>query len=607
MDDFADDGVRVINNKCSAQSCKTVTNMALQGWTIVEDPAPTLWVTKSAPEAKKLVKGRLWPMYDKTPCIAEKLPKDKGKRNLLELYFPGYYLIVAGAENEASLQSTPFRYLFLDEVRQWREGALEMVRKRTRRYPHNHKHLTISCPDMEGDPVDRAFNVGNRNYWEKKCRNTACDHWFRLEWGEKDKPGGIKWDTNEVTRPEGRWNYDEVLKTLHFECAACKMRYTDVRPSGTDRKYFGREWTDVPEGAEVRPGDRWWSEKGTKEHPGHWQPNAQAEWSIVPPDVQIQRKTGRWTSTNPNAASDTKSYTWNALLPHFTSWEDQVKEFLSACAAMEWGDFAPLKDHWNETRGLSWSDRLRHKKEQDYLDQRVRDYKPGDLWPEAKKRFMTVDVQAKGGRHFWVLICDWAHGAVSRRIHYQKAWSWAEVWKIRETFNVPMNCVAIDEAFASSEVKLEIVKTGYQAKAFRGEDKTFFQWADGIKRIWDHTPVDPVMGKEGAGRMRPIKLYRFAKPAMMDQLALMLYGELGDFQIYKEIDEKDYKLQVTAWDRRYRTDRHGQEIGEWYQKRTDDHAHACERMQIVCATISGMFREPGGANTTPSFEEAQSW
>jgi phage terminase large subunit GpA-like protein len=557
MDDFADEGVSEQACMCSAQSCKTVTNMGLQGWMLCEDPGPALWVTKSAPEAKKLVKGRLWPMYDNTPVIADRLPKEKGKRNLLEMYFPGMYLHVVGADNEGSLQSTPYRYLFLDEVRQWKDGALAMVRKRTRSYPHNFKHVTISCPDMEGDAVHRAFLRGNQNHWHVKCRSEGCETEFRLEWGEKGKRGGLKWDKNDVTCPEGKWNLDEVVKTLRFECPGCGTEYRDIKPSQKDRKYFCRS--------------------------------------------------GRWIPANPNAPSNTKSYHWNALLPHFTSWEDQLKEFLAARDAMKWGDFEDFKDHWCETRGLPWTDRLRFAKEEKFLDERIRPYGLNDKAHWEVRRIMTVDFQGKGGAHYWVEIRAWGYEGRSRLLHFGRAMSEIEIDALAAQYGVEEVNIAYDTAWDTARAYQMVMKSGYKRKAMRGEDRAFFLQSNGgvtIKRIWDVSAADPALGTTMAGRLRPIQLYRFSKPATLERLYLFMYGHLGDWQIHEETS-MEYKQQVTAWDRRYRTNNRGEEISEWYQKRSDDHATDTGRMQIAVADITGLLRPPRDGELPMSVEEGR--
>lgn len=553
MDDFADETVRSIACMCSAQSCKTATMQALMGWTIIEDPGPALWVTASTTDAKKLVKGRLWPMYDKTPSIAERLPKEKGKRNLLELYFPsGSYLYVAGAENEAALQSVPFRYLFLDEVRQWRDGRLAMVKNRTRRFPHNYKHIVISCPDMEGDSVHRSFRAGNQCHWMVKCRNQACAHEFELVWGEKGKPGGLKWDINEITKPNGKYNFDEVVKTLRFECEACGERYTDIDPSHADRKYFCRN--------------------------------------------------GRWVSRNPTAPSTDRSYHWGALLPHFVDWKEELKKFLDAQEAIHWGEFKDLKDHWNESRGLPWTDRLRHAKEEKFLDLRQRDYDPMAVWAGEQRRFMTVDVQGKGGRHFWVCIRAWGFGGVSRLLHFSKEYSWESIRKLAEDWKVNPDNIVVDAAWQSSEVYKQVVDSGYRWKAFHGADKPFFT-VDGRKTIYQMSTADPALGTVMAGRVRLIKLIFFSKPATLDRLYLMMYGDLGDWTIPRDISD-EYKLQVTAWDRRSRMNSR-EEIMEWYQKRTDDHGTDCERMQIAAAAFTGLLQSPREAASTGGHGENQ--
>ena len=160
MDCYKDPTIRKIAAQCSAQSTKTVLMYGCLGWSFLEDPGPMMWVTKSKPEAVTIAEAYLWPFWENTAALAARMPEDRQKKKKLHLYFNGHYFRIAGADTKAALQSLPYRYLFLDEVRQWRPGTLEMVGKRTRSFPHNYKQFMISCPDMEGDMMDRAFQAG---------------------------------------------------------------------------------------------------------------------------------------------------------------------------------------------------------------------------------------------------------------------------------------------------------------------------------------------------------------------------------------------------------------------------------------------------------------
>ena len=542
MERYADPANRKIACQCSAQSTKTVLMYACAGYSFLEDPGPMMWVTKSKPEAVTIAEAYLWPFFEATPKLNAQLPTDRQKKKKLHLYFGGHYFRIAGADTKAALQSLPYRYLFLDEIRQWKPGALEMVSKRTRSFPENYKQFMISCPDMEGDMMDRAFQSGTQEHWHFRCRE--CGHSQELRWGEKSKAGGVKWDHNEVTCPGGRWNEDEACKTLHYECEnpACLHPYRDIRPRGADRKWMCRE--------------------------------------------------GDWMVYNALAPSDYNSFTWNALLPHFTSWEDQLKEFLRASEALRAGDFTALKDHWNETRGLPWADRLRFAKEDDYLKDRELEYKLGDPWEEEKKRFMTVDVQGKGGRHYWVVIRAWGRWGQSRKLHHEKVYTREDLVRLQQEWNVDPICVGIDSAYSTAEVYKLVVESGMLWKALRGEEKQFFTHEHGQKAIWAMSKMDPALGTQFQGRVNHLPLWLFSAPATRERLVMMMYGDLGDWRIPLN-EQHEYKRQVTAWERKYITEGRNSGSYVWYQKRTDDHLEACERMQIAMATMSGLLESAG--------------
>ena len=213
---FADEGINEISAMCSAQSAKTLTILCCLLWAICEDPGPILWVTADRQEAVKLVKGRLIPMMERCAPVWARVPKERGKRNTLEIYFPGAPLIITGAKSPASLQSTPFRYILLDEVRSYPPGALEMVEKRTRAYPHNYKKIIISTPDAENDALHAAFIKGDQRHFHAEL---PCGHLQELEWKDKNEKGGLKWDS--IKDANGVRDLEAIRRTVRYECAEC--------------------------------------------------------------------------------------------------------------------------------------------------------------------------------------------------------------------------------------------------------------------------------------------------------------------------------------------------------------------------------------------------
>lgn len=539
MEDYADPGVNEITVLCSAQSAKTLTLLCLLAWTIAEDPGPTLWVTAKLGEAKKLSKGRVLPLLERCGPVAEIMPTNRMFKTTLEIYFPNAPLFLTGSESPASLQSTPFRYVILDEARSYPKGALEMVSKRFRSYSHNYKKIIITTPAMEGDAVHRAFQAGHQARWEVVC--PKCGNYHEMRWGDPKTLGGLKWDKNDETydAEKGVYRYEELAKTIRYHC---------------------------------------------------WNEECDHVWRDQVADRKHISTQGKWVSNNPNAPSNIKSYTWNALMPWWPGWKEQVIEFLQSKKAMEWSDWHPLKDHINETRGEVWTDQLRFGDDDKYLEGRVEDYDPLAPWIEEVRRFMSVDVQGAGGRHFWYVIRAWGAGAKSRLLAYGKAHSWEELRSKAAEWNVPGDNVVVDSGQWAPEVYQEVINSGYRWKALKGDDKDGYK-IGGKTFLFQKSWVDPTLGRKKDTKVRDIELYVWAKYGVIARLYAFLHGVVGDWKVFPGTGN-DYGLQVTTWDRRARVGRNGHESLEWYQKRTEDHLADCEQMQIVAAAATGLLHAP---------------
>jgi phage terminase large subunit GpA-like protein len=541
MEDFADPEVNEVVVVCSAQSAKTLTVLAALGYFICEDPGPILWVTFSEKEAKKISNMRVMPMFELCAPIAERLPTDRTKKKTLEVYFPGAPFVLTGADTVGALQSTPYRIVICDEARSYKAGILDMISKRFRSFGPHYKKIVISTPGRERDELDTAYKMGDQRKWLVPC--PECGHENEIfDWGDKKSPGGLHWDVNEETydAERGEYRWDALRKTIRYDC---------------------------------------------------WNPECEHAWRDVPRDRHYLANKGRWVATNPNAPSNVRSRRWNALLPTWPVWEDQVREFLKATRALEWADVAPLKDHMNETRGLSWTDRFQHAKEDKNLEERKVDYDPRAPWPEELNRFMTVDVQGKGGRHYKWVVRAWARRAWSRKLAHGVAWSLDEVKQVADEWAVSPHAVAFDAGNWASEVYGYVVNSGYKFKALKGDDRWHFR-VDKQNLLFQVTPADPAIGTEHQGRVRPIELYVWAKYGVLDRLLPMMAGTLGQWEVPTGGVDEDYALEVTAIGRRERPTRGGGVAYEYYNKRKDDHFSDCEQMQIICASAAGLLSAP---------------
>ena len=190
-----------------------------------------------------------------------------------------------------------------------------------------------------------------------------------MEWGDDKTVGGLKWDKNERTydATKDQWRWDALEATVRYHC---------------------------------------------------WNPDCDQVWRDNFSDRKYISTNGRWEVRNPEAPSNVRSYHWNAVLPYWPKWNLQVREYLLALRALDYGDIQPYKKHVTETRGLPWSTVYQYGRGEKYLENRRADYDPLAVWEEELKRFMTIDVQGKNGRHYRWVIRAWGAKAKSRRIAY---------------------------------------------------------------------------------------------------------------------------------------------------------------------------------------------
>ena len=531
MDCFADNEVSDISVMCSAQSAKTQTMICLLMWALAEEPAPTMWVTSTAEEAAFLMKTRLIPTIKSCEPVAECLIEDRSAVSKMEVHLKGASLGVVGSSSPSRLQSKPIRWLFLDEVRNYPDGALEMVLKRTRAY-WNARRCIVSTPDMYNDATHRAYINGDQRVWHFQCRK--CKDWFPMNWDF------MKWTEDEVTRNEKGYNFDELAKTIRFECK-CGEVYTD-KP--LDRRHFVNS--------------------------------------------------GKYISLNPNAPKNRKSYHWNALLPPWVKWRDLVEEFLIAKGSVYNGDIAPLKDFINESLGEPWEDRLGDFEDFGQLRERAGDYALGDEWEDEEIRFLSADKQAKGGMHYWYVVRAFAReGAKSRLIDYGRVETDLDLLEVAETNNVHADNCMVDSGYDTASVYKFCQRHGWKpmkgsgVQGFRHKNKKTGRLST---QLWTWTKAEVGIGTKDHRLQKAIRLFLWSNDGLKDMLAELMQGMIGEWTIAKDVCN-EYTRQVTAEKRQQITDVKGRTKYEWVPVRKDNHMFDCELMIQVASLANKLISQ----------------
>lgn len=549
MEDYADNSIRQITVLCSAQSAKTETMLVLLNWTVAEDPSPTMWVTASDEEALKFANERLMPSLRLCPPVAKQIPDDRTMAKSMEIRFPTMMLEVVGANSKAKLQSRSRRFLLLDEVRNWPAWALPMVRARVTTW-WNSRIVILTTPEAERDTVHMQFLEGSQYHYHVPCLNpVGCDHRGPLQWSQMkaehpETHQCVAWsDVPGVVDADRKWHFDVLAPHIRYVCPKCGYMQAD-------------------------------------------KPQARRQMALQ----------GQWVSHNPAAPAAYKSYTWSAMLPYWVKWKDLVQQFVLAQAALEFGDHEPLKAFITEKLGEPWQDRLRYAKSEGYLEARVVDFDPRAPWADEARRFLVIDVQGKGGRHFYYSIHAFAQGGHHRVLHWDRAWSVEELRSVMTDWRVDPSNVCIDSGHFTAEVYGYIMESGilpsgdYAWKAMKG-DKAQHYLVDGIRQPFTWSWVDPYIGTSKQNQVRPVRQVLFSKTGLLDLAEAQMRGLGAKLEIAAGGSMiHEYKMQLTAYERFERAaEKSGEVKVEWVQKRPDDHWGSCFRMALVGAYATGLM------------------
>ncbi len=511
---------------CSAQSAKTQTIICLLAWAIAEDPGPCMWVMAAQDEAKTFAKTRLMPSLEQCPLI--KFPENRFDRTVLEINFPSMPLIINGANSKSKLQSKPIRWLFLDEVRNYPPGALEMVLKRTRAF-WNARRVMISTPDLEDDAVHRSFLAGDQRHFYIEC--PKCKELQEMRWSTKRGDGtlaGMRWDDTPETHPtEGVWDFDKIAPTIRFECVKCDHQIKD-------------------------------------------QPQQRRELIM----------SGRWIPHNTLAPKDRVSFTWNAIIPLWVQWKDLVSEFLTANEATKVAALEPLKSFINETLGEPWRENVGSD-----VETKFGTYLKLQKWEDKYLDFMGVDMQKDC---FYYAARSFSVDGKSRLIDEGKVLTFEELREKQIELGIGNRALGIDSGYETNLVYANCVKYGWTA--FKGEDKEYFVHSINGKqrrRIYsERKKADPAIGTRGQGKMWA-NLFLWSNPKIKDLLSLLRRGHGPDFDVPGDVSE-DYKAQIKNEVKKVK---HNKETGrpewKWVQiGKRPQHLFDCECMCLVHAVIA---------------------
>jgi hypothetical protein len=521
-------------------------------FTIEHDPGDTLWLFQDDDFAAQYMKERFLPLLRRTKSLAHYV----SARNAVQqrtLLLP-HMAVMMGGLNEGNCQGLSKRKVIVDEG--WlakSNGLIRQARERTAAYPHTSKFLLISQAGMEDEDLDLAWKETNMAEWQWQC--PSCLKYQTFEMSVKREDGswaGMRWETNDFTRPNGRWNYPAVGKTARLECYHCGHQVDDT-PSNRRRL----------------------------------------------------DDTHRYEPTNTRADEAIAGYRIPFVANVDRSFSAGVVKYLQAKEQQEeHGYLLPLIEFYQKHLARAWNLNTA-------ADFRRVAYEPYDVrsdWSEERFRCMTIDCQ-KDFKEFWYVVRAWSESGESRQLARGRCESWEGLVEVQNTWRVPDRWVFVDSGYESTRVAEECVKHGAEGQingrrfwlcwhALKGARQESFQHVDPKTKARDrriYSPLDylnPSIGKRFSRFKCPF--YSWGNLPVKDILRRHRDGLARKFLSLPDdapaTDIWSYTAQMNSEIRVKERDEEGRMISIWKPiGKRPNHYWDCEAMSIVVACIFGVI------------------
>lgn len=208
---ISDPRVQEVVLMTSAQVAKTTVLLNAMGFYSDAEPSPILFLMPTEDMCKLFSKKRIKAMIRDSPALQDcYLPETQ--QEVLEKYFAGGFVSLAGTNSAVKLSSQPIRIVLGDELdRMLRDVAGEgspvtLARKRTTTF-RNRKHVWCSTPTKKGDsPIEDLYNLSDKRKYFVPC--PFCNGLQLLLFKN------VKW---EQDAPQDAW----------FVCEHCAKRIED--------------------------------------------------------------------------------------------------------------------------------------------------------------------------------------------------------------------------------------------------------------------------------------------------------------------------------------------------------------------------------------------
>jgi phage terminase large subunit GpA-like protein len=368
---FDDPYYRRISLQWASRLGKTIVGLTCLAKIADTNPNPQAFADADERSVRRVIK-RLWQILEHVPGLEGRVPPERlraaDKCELVDS-------LIHGAWSGSPTLAADYAALVvvLNEIdkhsRRKSDEAdfAELMRERAKGFVR-HKIVEMSTPGYKGrSRIEAARLAGDNRRREVPC--PWCNHWQTLRTGDRENPGGLKWDKPA----SGRSDPTVALETAWYECAGCRRKILDEH-----RYQLLNAGLWVPEGQTV---------------------------------AGSGRLIGKPARPGPHASFGPLS-TLYSLLPS-TTWGVYAAKFLESR-----GEREKRRNFCNSWEAHTWDPAPVRSTPHDVADRLVDDDQPTGVCP-AWSIFLTrgVDVHSGGGEYHWQVIA-WGPGGRSAAIDY---------------------------------------------------------------------------------------------------------------------------------------------------------------------------------------------
>ena len=215
---FGDPRVRQITFCKSAQVGGTTFLGNIIMYTVAQAPAPLLYVSSTAENAKSWSERELIPRLKSCPAIRSLMPENDDDFRKMEMHFKSCTVRLVGSNSEGNLASRPIKVLLADEIEKWpvenekEAPALELAVARTNFFRSSRKVIITSTPTIEDGPIWQNFLRGSQHRFHVPC--PECGHRQALRFEQ------VLW-SEDLRNDEGAWDFDAVAESAVYQCEEC--------------------------------------------------------------------------------------------------------------------------------------------------------------------------------------------------------------------------------------------------------------------------------------------------------------------------------------------------------------------------------------------------